>query len=590
MGAHGQSRVAPIGSPPLKKVFLAMAAAAAAIAVLVGVTLPPKRRTLTAFADGSIPGIVHVHTNRSDGSQTPEAVAAAAARAGLRFVIFTDHGDGTRKPDPPEYRSGVLCIDGVELSTAGGHYLAMDIGASPYPLAGEARDVVEDVRRLGGFGIVAHPDSPKPELRWTDWQVPFDGIEVLNLDTGWRRPVAEMRDREHPAGRRLRGAGKLAEALLDYPFRPAETIARLAGAAGDVEGEIAAEKTRRRVVTIAGADAHANLELKGDPGDSRPSVRMPGYEPTFRTLSVHVHTERPVSGDAAADARMVLRAIRNGHLHTVMDGFATPASFEFTAANSLGTVHEGDELSVGGPVVLQVRNNAPPGFTTTIHNSGGGIAVGRTENDLTVQAPADPDVYWVEISTGGAHPVVWLRSNAIYIRGDAPLEAASAHQPATASEPLLEDATTGGWHVERDETSQAAFDVIHPDGALELRFRWGLSGGTNIHQYVGLAVDTPNGVVASDRIVFTARAERPMRISVQLRDGGEGRWQRSVFVPAFSQERTVFFDDLNAPLGAAAGRSPDLTRIRNILFVVDTTNTKPGASGRLWIKNVALQH
>src|SRR2546426_4280648 len=37
------------------------------------------------------------------------------------------------------------------------------------PICGEARDVVEDVRRLGGFGIAAHPDSPKTELRWREW-------------------------------------------------------------------------------------------------------------------------------------------------------------------------------------------------------------------------------------------------------------------------------------------------------------------------------------------------------------------------------------------------------------------------------------
>jgi hypothetical protein len=120
--------------------------------------------------------------------------------------------------------------------------------------------------------------------------------------------------------------------------------------------------------------------------------------------------------------------------------------------------------------------------------------------------------------------------------------------------------------------------------------RWGLSGGVNLHQYAGLTVDTPEGVAAFDRLVFTARAERPMRISVQLRDGGEGRWQRSVFVPAFSQERTVFFDDMRTPLGSAsAERAPALAGIRTILFVIDTTNTKPGASGRLWIKNVSLQ-
>ena len=39
--------------------------------------------------------------DRSDGRGTPEQIAHAAARAGLKFVVITDHGDATRTPDPP---------------------------------------------------------------------------------------------------------------------------------------------------------------------------------------------------------------------------------------------------------------------------------------------------------------------------------------------------------------------------------------------------------------------------------------------------------------------------------------------------------
>ena len=35
----------------------------------------------------------------------------------MHFAIFTDHGDGTRPPQPPEYLHGVLCVDGVEVSS-----------------------------------------------------------------------------------------------------------------------------------------------------------------------------------------------------------------------------------------------------------------------------------------------------------------------------------------------------------------------------------------------------------------------------------------------------------------------------------------
>src|SRR5438874_13804427 len=148
----------------MKRLALLAALVVAALALLVVLTIPPRRTALDDAFDGTVPGVIHVHTSRSDGLGSPDEVAAAAARAGLKFVVFTDHGDATRTPDPPMYRSGVLCLDGVEVSTKGGHYVALDMPASPYPLHGEARDVVEDVRRLGGFGIAAHPDSPKPQL------------------------------------------------------------------------------------------------------------------------------------------------------------------------------------------------------------------------------------------------------------------------------------------------------------------------------------------------------------------------------------------------------------------------------------------
>ena len=79
-----------------------------------------------------------------------------------------------------------------------------------------------------------------------------------------------------------------------------------------------------------------------------------------------------------------------------------------------------------------------------------------------------------------------------------------------------------------------------------------------------------------------------MRLSVQLRSD-RGRWHRSVYVDTFSQERTVSFDDLT-PAGITDTDKPPLAEIRNILFVVDSTNTKPGTSGRIWITQPALAH
>jgi hypothetical protein len=148
----------------LRRAVLTTAALVAAVVAFTLVTLPPRTRVLQpSLPAGTIYGAYHIHTTRSDGAATPDQVAAAAARAGLAFVILTDHGNGTRAPEGPAYLHGVLVIDAVEISTNAGHLVALGLtSAAPYPLAGDARDVLDDVHRLGGWGVIAHADSPKP--------------------------------------------------------------------------------------------------------------------------------------------------------------------------------------------------------------------------------------------------------------------------------------------------------------------------------------------------------------------------------------------------------------------------------------------
>ena len=139
----------------------------------------PRRSPSASFATPpTARGAVHIHTTRSDGALDKAAIAAAARQAGLHFAIFTDHGDGTARPDPPQYIDGVLCIDGIEVSTNQGHYVAMGIPAAPYRLGGDGDAVAEDVARLGGFGVAAHPVSGRRELEWSDWNAGINALEL----------------------------------------------------------------------------------------------------------------------------------------------------------------------------------------------------------------------------------------------------------------------------------------------------------------------------------------------------------------------------------------------------------------------------
>jgi hypothetical protein len=120
----------------------------------------------------------------------------------------------------------------------------------------------------------------------------------------------------------------------------------------------------------------------------------------------------------------------------------------------------------------------------------------------------------------------------------------------------------------------------------ELRLRYGLSGGSPSGKYAALSVLTPGGLGAFDRVSFTVRGERPLRVSVQLRAAIPGRaderWQRSVYVDTSSREHTLFFDDFTL-VGETSSRLAPPESVHSIVFVLDATNTKPGSSGRLWI-------
>jgi hypothetical protein len=84
-----------------------------------------------------------------------------------------------------------------------------------------------------------------------------------------------------------------------------------------------------------------------------------------------------------------------------------------------------------------------------------------------------------------------------------------------------------------------------------------------------------------------------MRLSVQFRtfanaDAPSERWRRSIYVDPTVHDLRVRFADLT-PAGPVRGPNPPLADIRDILFVVDRTNTRPGSSGTVWISSIALQ-
>jgi hypothetical protein len=537
--------------------------------------MPPAPRALPAAPGLLAPvrGAIHVHTRRSDGTGTVEDVARAAARAGLAFVIVTDHGDGAREPDAPAYRQGVLCIDAVEISTSGGHVVALGLPRTAYSLGGEARDVVEDVVRLGGMAIAAHPASARPQLRWADTTIGPDGLEWLNADSEWRDE----------------SAGTLVPALLTFPFRPPETLATLLDRPEDAFRIWDALAAERPTVAVAAADAHARIPLPGvgDPYDDHISLRVPSYEQVFRTFSIGL-PDVTLTGEPKSDARAVIHAIRRGHLFSSIDALAGPVAMSFSAHGARAPVVMGDDVVSSGPLILRVHTNAPDDARIALLRDGRAV---RTVSGTQLEfAASEAGVYRVEVQWPGAPgrpPIPWVVSNPIYVLpGPRP-----GISPKPAPQQLAvryNDGPATGWHIENSARSQGALDVVPAVGGTQLLFRYALGGTEAEGPFVALAMAAPDGLASYDRLVFTAHSSRATRIWVQLRvpGGTTGRsWHRSVFIDETPRTLIVSFDDMT-PLEATTTGRPILADVRDVLFVVDTVNTRPGQNGQLWLDDV----
>jgi len=552
-------------------------AVAVAVVTIVWLQLPPAAERLTLPPNPLIArGAIHVHTVRSDGAGTPERVAGAAHRAGLDFVVLTDHGDATRPPDPPRYVDGVLLIDAVEISTTDGHVIALGLPQAPYRLAGDARDVLEDVHRLGGFGIAAHPDSPKAELQWRDWTSPVDGIEWLNVDSEWR-------DESRIA---------LSRALLTYWFRPGETLASLLDRSSRTFERWDGLAVVRPIVAVAGLDAHARISFAGQTDvDEGRSIGLPSYESSFRALSQSVVLEGPLgrtARSASSDASAVLKAIRAGATFTVIDGLAGPATLDFHAVVDGQTVRMGESLKTDQPrqFVATVKPSVP-GAITTLLRDGHEVATASSGEFRLAKGSDDRRVsYRVEVRLPGAPgtpPVPWIVSNPIYVGARSDVLPEGGRRRSSVHEHPQFDGTLTAWSIERAQTSEGRVEIAAPNGPPALQFNWRLGGGPPSGQYAALAVPIRgDSLPAFDEIAVTGSAPRPTRVSVQIRipQGSGLRWRRSIYLDETPRTAIVDIGDMR-PIEAPPGTALDLSKADTLLFVVDTVNAAPGSVGEI---------
>jgi hypothetical protein len=535
------------------------------------IVLPPAALVLPAStaARPVVSGAYHIHSQASDGTGTVGEITTAADRAGLNFVILTDHGDGFRMPAAPRYYGRVLCIDATEISTTDGHYVAIGLGKPPYRLAGEGRDVVEDVARLGGVGVVAHPDSARGSLKWNQWDLPFDGIEWLNGDSQLREI----------------SAWQAFPILIQYGVRPAETLAWRITRPQAVLDRYDQLTARRPVVALGASDAHARLGSR-DSDQGSFYLRLPSYEAVFRAFCLNVELDAAPTGDAAVDAQAILYAIRNGRVSTTITGLAAPANLTFGAWSGTAATRQGGSLPLDRGVLLRASANVPPGGTLVLLRDGKPV---QEERGAAIRFATDrPGVYRVEArlagSSGGA-ATPWILSNPIYVGMPPRLEPAGGAGVSGQPTPFPPSAD---WQVEHDRSSTGTVATAG-DAPTERRFQFHLAGGGAPSPFVAMVTSSVEALRDADGIGFTIRSSRPLRLSVQLRLKGRAidrRWVRSVYVDTAARTVSIPLADMRVA-GTAERTAIDRREIDSLLFVIDTVNSSPGDEATIWIDRLA---
>ncbi len=133
-------------------------------------------------------GAIHIHSEYSDGTGNIDEITKAAKKAGLFWIIISDHNKMEIKEG---IYNGVYVIVGEEISPQyNNHYLALNIKNEVKP-SENPKTYIEAVKHQGGFGFVTHPDESdkrrnkaKP-IKWLDKSINADGLEIWNWFSDW---------------------------------------------------------------------------------------------------------------------------------------------------------------------------------------------------------------------------------------------------------------------------------------------------------------------------------------------------------------------------------------------------------------------
>ena len=288
------------------------------------------------FKNYTYKGAIHIHSMNSDGTGDLKSITKSAKRAGLSWIIITDHN---YLDDEEGIYNDVYVLKGEEISPQkNNHYLALGINKQ-IEFSDNPQEYINKVREQDGLGFSAHPDesvkrnNTYPAITWNKFFIP-DGVEIWNWFSCW--------------GDKLNSKNVFTLAY-SYFFKhklvskaPEETLKWW--------DELNSKK-QEIVPAIGGVDAHALKFTKY----IIPVTVFP-YETMFKTISNVINLNKPLSKDFRTAKKQILDAIKNGN-NTIINRNVFDEISKFEIINSLKTAHCGEFLNLDKKTYLNVEVN-----------------------------------------------------------------------------------------------------------------------------------------------------------------------------------------------------------------------------------------
>lgn len=326
-------------------------------------------------------GAIHIHTKFSDGTGDLKTVVKAAKKAGLDWIIVTDHN----KMEIEEgIFNGVYVIRGEEISPhSENHYLALGINEVIEP-SDNPQVYVDRVRELGGFGFAAHPDEgvnvgnngeliPRKNsnhcIPWADKNVKPDGVEIWNWFSNWADNYDDS---------------SLLTKAYSFFFKH-KTVKNPSSLTLDWWDKLNND-TDNVVPALGGVDAHALL-IK----DYFIPLYIFPYSTCFKTINNIIHLKEPLSNDFKKAKQQILSAINNGN-NIIINKHILKNIPAFFISNSKNFAYCGESINLEENTTLNIKINKKTSIKVLLN----GVEIFKTQAKNCTLPIKDKGKYRVE--------------------------------------------------------------------------------------------------------------------------------------------------------------------------------------------------